>query len=40
MLYWDDQMQPPGLVFYLLDNSFAQCHNCRLPQGCQVSRQQ
>ena len=23
MLYWDDQMQPPGLVFYLLDNSFA-----------------
>ena len=23
MLYWDDQTQPPGLVFYLLDNSFA-----------------
>ena len=23
MLYWDNQMRPPGLVFYLLDNSFA-----------------
>ena len=21
MLHWDDQLQPPGLVFYLLDDT-------------------
>ena len=38
MLYWDDQMQPPGLKFYLLDNTFADVRIADYPKEAKYRR--
>ena len=32
MLHWDDQLQPPGLVFYLLDDTLTSVTIADYPQ--------